>query len=54
MRPSLDAKWTPPEMIKKMIENCWEKEPNKRPTARKLTKELEQIVAALIHSTSNE
>lgn len=51
MRPSLDVKWTPPEMIKKMIEDCWEKDPNKRPTARELTATLRQIVAALIHST---
>lgn len=54
IRPSLDAKWTPPEMIKKMIEDCWEKEPKKRPTAKTLTATLRRIVAALIHSTSNE
>lgn len=41
-------------MIKKMIKDCWEKEPKKRPTAKTLTATLRRIVAALIHSTSNE
>lgn len=49
MRPKLNAKWAPPEMVTKMIENSWKKEPNKRPTASELITTLEEIEATLIN-----
>lgn len=42
-RPRFDANWAPPELIQKMMKDCWEKDADKRPTAQELITKLQEI-----------
>lgn len=44
VRPQFDATWAPPQKIQKMVKDCWEKEADKRPTARSLISMLPKII----------